>query len=144
MAEIEGLKIGKAIFLILKNNTNLLNIAGMNVSQIQPAPLKNQGDPSLAVTYEIDSVTPLNIKRTVRTDTAPVYIVDFTCECIAKTYFNTNNLAVRVSQALEEAVSGNYNGLKLNGITLQSANEDYNKARKYYINSLSFQARVLV
>ena len=74
----EGLKIGKVIFDILKNDSTLMSITGMSASKIQPAPLKEQGNPIVAITYEFDAVNPVNTKRTIRAETAPLYIVDFT------------------------------------------------------------------
>lgn len=144
MGATAGLEIGKAIFYILKNNSNVQSVVGMSASKIQPAPLKEQGDIITALTYIIDAVNPINIKYSGIQTTAPVYIVDFTIECIANKYSNCNDLAMEVSKALQESPNGTYNTIKINGIKLQSANEDYNRARKYYNNSLTFQARVLL
>tara|TARA_Y100001972_G_scaffold68898_1_gene84023 strand:+ start:178 stop:612 length:435 start_codon:yes stop_codon:yes gene_type:complete len=144
MGATVGLQIGKAIFYILKNNNNVTSVIGMSASKIQPAPLKEQGDIITALTYQVDAVNPINIKNEGLESTAPIYIVDFTIECIGNKYSNCNNLAMKVSEALQESPNGTYNTIKINGITLQSASEDYNRARKYYNNSLSFQARVLL
>tara|TARA_R100001463_G_scaffold70797_1_gene124469 strand:- start:12059 stop:12493 length:435 start_codon:yes stop_codon:yes gene_type:complete len=139
-----GLQIGRAIFYILKSNLSVQGVTGMDESHIQPAPLKERASAITALTYQIDAVNPVNVKRTDRTETATLYLVDFTCECIAKDYSICNDLAMKVSRAFQESPNGTYNTIKLNGITLSSASEDYNKARKYYSNSLSFQARVLL
>ena len=144
MAATEGLKIGKVIFDILKNDSTLMAISGMSAQAIQPIPLKEQGTPDLAITYEFDAVNPVNIKRIFRVETAPLYIVDFTLECIAKDYGNSILLADTAAQALQNATNGTYASVKLNGITLESASEDYNKARRYYSKRLSFQARILL
>lgn len=144
MAATEGLKIGKVIFDILKNDSTLMAISGMDATKIQPIPLKEQGTPDLAITYEFDAVNPVNIKRKLRAETAPLYIVDFTLECIAKDYGDSILLADTAAQALQNATNGTYASVKLNGITLESANEDYNKARRYYSKRLSFQARILL
>lgn len=144
MAATEGLKIGKVIFDILKNDTSLMAITDMDATKIQPAPLKEQGNPTLAITYEFDAVNPVNTKRLFRTETAPLYIVDFTLECIAKDYGNSILIADTAAQALQTAAHGTYASVKLNGITLESATEDYNKARRYYSKRLSFQARILL
>ena len=144
MSNAEGLKIGKVIFDILKNDNSLMSITGMSASKIQPAPLKEQGNPIVAIIYEFDSVNPVNVKRTLRAETAPLYIADFTLECIAKDYSDSILLSMYSSKALEEATNGTYASMKLNGITLTSATEDYNKARKYYSKRLSFQARILL
>ncbi len=140
----EGLKIGKVIFDILKNDSTLMSITGMSASKIQPAPLKEQGNPIVAITYEFNAVNPVNTKRTMRAETAPLYIVDFTLECIAKDYSDSILLSMYSSKALQEAANGTYASVKLNGITLESASEDFNRARKYYSKSLSFQARILL
>ena len=144
MSITSGLNIGRAIFYILKNNALVQAVTGMSASVIQPAPLKEQANPIAAITYEIDAVNPVNTKRIQRAETAPLYIVDFTLECISKDYSETILLADVTTRALQEATNGTYNGIKLNGMTLETASEDYNKARKYYVKRLSFQARVLI
>jgi hypothetical protein len=144
MSATEGLKIGKAVFNILSNNSNLLSVTGMSAAKIQPAPMKEQGNADVGVLYEFDAVNPVNRKREFRLETAPLYIVDFTCECIARDYSTSVILADAVGTALQVAASGTYNSVKVDGITLTSANELYNKERRYYSKSLSFQARVLL
>jgi len=144
MSATEGLKIGKVIFNILSNDSNLLAISGMSAATIQPAPMKNPSAPSIAVLYEFDAVNAVNQKRLIRAETAPLYIVDFTCECIALDYGTSITLANEVGRALQEAASGTYNSVKVDGINLTNAREDYNKQRRYYSKSLSFQARVLI
>lgn len=140
----DGLLIGKVIFDILKNDSTLMGITGMSASKIQPTPIKEQGSFPNGITYEIDAISPLNVKRSSRAETAPLYIVDFTLECIAKDYSDSILLGMYSSKALQEAANGTYASVKLNGITLESASEDYNKARKYYSKRLSFQARILL
>ena len=144
MSATEGLKIGKVIFNILSNNTAVTSITGMSAATIQPAPMKNPKAPEIAVLYEFDAVNAVNRKREQRVFTAPLYIVDFTCECIALDYGTSITLADAVGQALQEAASGTYNSVKVDGINLTNAREDYNKQRRYYSKSLSFQARVLI
>lgn len=140
----EGLLIGKVIFDILKNDNTLMAITGMSASKIQPIPMKEQGDFPVGITYEIDAINPINVKRALRAETAPIYIVDFTLECIAKDYSDSILLGLYASKALQEASNGTYNNVKLNGITIESVREDFNRARKYYSKSLSFQARILL
>ena len=144
MSATEGLKIGKAVFYILSNDATLLNITGMSANKIQPAPLKEQSGSNVAVVYEFDAVNAVNQKREYRVQTAPLYIVDFTCECIAKDYGTSIALADAVGQALQQATSNTYNSVKVDGINLTNASEGYNKAQRYYSKSLSFQARVLL
>jgi len=144
MSATQGLKIGKVIFDILKNDSSILAIDGMAVQLIQPAPLKEQSTPDVAITYQFDAVNPVNTKRIVRAETAPLYIVDFSLECIAKDYSQSVILADTAARVLQEAQNGTYGGVELNGITLESASEDYNKARRYYSKRLSFQARILL
>jgi len=72
-----------------------------------------------------------------------LYVVDFSIYCVNRIYFQNVGLAQAVSDALDTAANGTYNSLKIDGISLQSSSEDYNKERKYYLNTLSFQARVL-
>ena len=147
MSATEGLKIGKAIFNILKNNSqvNASNYLNGDSTLIQPSPLKENSAADMAIVYEIDACRPLNVKRPFfRTSTAPLYIVDFNVEVITKNYKKSVLLSDAVAQALQEAENNTYNGVKINGITLDSATEGYNKARKYYVKSLSFQGRVLL
>jgi len=143
MALSVGLSMGKAIFDILKNNYALLQINGMSVNKIQPAPLLKQTNPEVCVIYEIDSVNPVYTKRNRTLNSAPLYVVDFSIYCVNRIYFQNVGLAQAVSDALDTAANGTYNSLKIDGISLQSSSEDYNKERKYYLNTLSFQARVL-
>lgn len=143
MALSVGISMGKAIFDILKNNYALLQIIGMNVTKIQPAPLLKQNNPDVCVIYEIDSVNPVYTKRNRTLNSAPLYVVDFSIYCVNRIYFQNVGLAQAVSDALDTAANGTYNSLKIDGISLQSSSEDYNKERKYYLNTLSFQARVL-
>ena len=91
MSTTIGLQIGKAIYNILKNDASVngSNLLNSDASLIQPAPLKDVSDPDVAITYEIDSMQPINVKRTSRQQTAPIYIVDFTCECFARDYSNS-------------------------------------------------------
>ena len=91
MSAIVGLEIGKAIFNIL-NVSAITDIPGMTAGKIQPAPLIDQANPTLA----------------------------------------------------QEADIGTYNTIKINGITMETASEDYNKNRRYYSKNLSFQAIVLL
>ena len=144
MAATDGLKIGKVIFNLLKNSSLVTSVSGMATELIQPAPLKEQGTPDVAITYQFDAVNPVNIKREFRGETAPLYIVDFTLECISKDYSQSVILADAAAQTLQSANNGTYENVTLNGITLESANEDYNKARRYYSKRLSFQARILL
>jgi hypothetical protein len=144
MSATEGLKIGKVIYNILSNDSTTTSVTGMSAAKIQPAPLKEQANTDVCVTYEIDAVNPINIKYSGALITAPIYIVDFTCECVSKDYSTGIILADAVAMALQQAANGTYNSVKLNGLTLLSASEDYNRARRYYSKSLSFQARILL
>ena len=143
MANTIGLQIGKVIFNIL-NDVDITSISGMSVRQIQPAPLKDEDTATVAILYQIDAVIPVNVKRIYRIETAPLYIVDFTLECIANAYNDSITLADTSARLLQEALNGTYNGIKLNGITYKPTSEDYNKARRYYSKRLSFQARILL
>ncbi len=139
-----GVKIGRVIFDILKNNVALLSITGMSAGKIQPAPLREQGNASIGIVYETSAVNVVNVKRELRPQTAPLYIVDFTLECFSTDYSVSILLADYASQALEHSAYGTHDSVRVNGITLESFSEDYNKARRYYSKRLSFQARVLL
>jgi hypothetical protein len=139
--------IGKAIFYILRNDSSVMasNLLDGNQNLIQPSPIKDEARSDMALAYEVDAVRPMNVKRPLyRSQTAPLYIVDFNVECITKSYSDSILLSDAVAQALQGAANDTYNGVEINGITLDTANQAYNKARKYYVKSLSFQARVLL
>ncbi len=143
MSNTAGIQIGKAIFNILINNNNLLSIVGMSASKIQPYPMLDQNDPTIGCTYKINSCAPLNVKRLYRNETAPLYNVNFTIECIHRDYSQSVIMADAVSRALQE-VKGTFNTIKVNGFTIDGYQEDYNKERKYYSKLISFEARVLL
>ena len=147
MSATEGLKVGKAVFDILKNDASVMaaNLLNSDTTLIQPVPLSNKINPDIAIAYQVDSVNPINVKRLYRSATAPLYIVDFSCACLSRNYGDSVKLADTVTAALQSAeTDGTYGGIKVNGITLLSATEDYNEKRRYYIKDLSFQARVLL
>ena len=147
MSSTVGLQIGKAIFDILKNNANLngTNLLNNDAKLIQPAPLKDVSDPDLAITYEIDSMQAINVKRNYRVQTAPLYLVDFTLECFARDYSNSILLSDAAAAALQESeTDGTFGNVKVNGFSFLSASETYNKERRYYSKQLSFSARVLL
>ena len=66
MGVTKGLQIGKVIYDILKDDTNLMGIDGMSRFVIQPAPLKEQTSTDIAITYEMDACVPVNRKRESR------------------------------------------------------------------------------
>jgi len=143
MSAIAAFDIGKAIFNIL-NVSTITDIPGMTSGKIQPAPLIDQANPTLAITYEISAINSLNTKRNYRIETAKVFYVDFRLECIATDYSTSITLASTASKLLQEADINTYNTVKINGITMETASEDYNKNRRYYSKNLSFQAIVLL
>jgi len=144
MSATVGLQIGKAIFDILKNSNNVTSVSGMSTSVIQPAPLLRNANTDAAVIYEISSVNPVNVKRQFRVETAPLYNVSITIECLHKVYHDSIILADNVSQALQTADASPYNNVKVDGFNLTSMQESYDKARRYYSKLLTFDARVLL
>ena len=138
---------GKAIFNILSNNSNVLAVSGMSANKIQPEPLIGQGDPAVAITYEINAVTPTYTKTNfgnILHGVPAVTDIDFSVIVYNRDYSTGCALANLVIDALVDALtSGTYNGIRVNGISLESSSEDYNRQRKYYTNSLSFRARML-
>lgn len=139
-----GLKVGRVIFDILKNDTAVLNVTGMSAGKIQPAPLREQGNASIGIVYETSAVNVVNVKRQLRAETAPLYIVDFTLECFSTDYSTSVILADVAAGALEQQVPSTHDNVKCDGITLEGFSEDYNKERRYYSKRLSFQARILI
>lgn len=140
-----GVKIGKAIYNILSNDSSLINVSGMAVNKIQPSPLIREGDSNIGVVYEISAVNPVNVKRPIyRVATAPLYNVTFTIECIHTVYHDSIIMADLVCQALQQAAIGTYNNVKLGGINLDTMTEAYNKERRFYSKILTFDARVLL
>ena len=146
-------KIGDAIFSMLKAEPfgySVLAEPGMDATKIQPEPLLNQNDPSAAVTYQIDAITPVYVKtgNGAVVHGQPAYeIVDFTILVHNRDYENCCNLASAVIEVLvlptTSSSFGTTNTFKINGVSLESLSEDYNRQRKYYTKTLTFQARVL-
>jgi len=139
-----GFSIGKVIFDILSNYSSVVSAPSMSAARIQPAPLLDQIAPEAAVIYELSSVMPTNIKRRWRIETSPLSVVDFSIEVIQKNYKECTYLSQAVTQALEQAGSGVYNNVKIDGITLSGGSEGYNRQQRYYTKNLSFSVRVLV
>jgi len=143
-------KIGDAIFNMLSSNSDVVGEPGMDAAKIQPEPLLNQNDPSAAVTYQIDAISPVYVKTAngAVLHGPPAYeIVDFTILIHNRDYENCCNLTEVVIDAIVQpktsSTFGTGNSFKINGVSLESVSEDYNKQRKYYTKTLTFQARVL-
>ena len=116
---------------------------GMSDAVIQPAPMREQSNTNIGITYEINAVNPVNVKRTSRNAGAPLYNVTFTLECFHRVYHDSINLADFATRAMCDNV-GTFNSIKIDGISLDTMQETYNKERRYYSKLLTFDARVLL
>lgn len=143
MSFTPAMYVGKAIFHLLKTNAGVTSVDGMNTQKIQPAPMIQQGQPTAGVIYEITAVNPVNVKRVQRFDTAPLYNVNITLECIHENYGHSIILADKVTRCLQEN-QGTFNGIKYDGFTLETMTETYNKEKRYYSKLLSFSGRILL
>jgi len=132
MSSAIALDFGKVIFNVLKNNTAVTSIVGMHANKIQPAPMLEQGDPTIGVLYEIAAVNPINTKRVYRVENTPLYIVDFSIQAFSTDYSTSVVLAKAVINAFHDLPKGVYESIKVDGISLQTISEDYNKAQRYY------------
>ena len=92
MSVTAGLLVGKAIFNILSSGSTI-NVNGMAANKIQPMPMLAQGNPQVGVLYELSGILPINIKRSFRLQTAPVYMVDISIEVINLDYSQCTILA---------------------------------------------------
>ena len=143
MSTTLGYQIGRAIFYLLKNESDLMSITGMSDAVIQPAPMREQSNTNIGITYEINAVNPVNVKRISREEGAPLFNVTFTLECFHRVYHDSINLADFATRAMCDNV-GTFNSIKIDGIALETMQETYNKERRYYSKLLTFDARVLL
>mgnify|MGYP003649460409 CR=1 FL=1 len=143
MSAATAVEFGKVIFNVLKDSSSITSIPGMSAVKIQPAPMKAQTNPSIGILYEISAINPVHAKRELRTESTPLFIVDFSIQAFSTDYSTSITLAKTIVEELHDLASGTYESIKIDGVELKSLNEDYNKAQRYYNKSISFQARVL-
>ena len=84
------------------------------------------------VTYEIDSITNVDIKRPYY-ETPPVNISTVRLEVFAKDYSTGTNLATTIiGELITTAVPATYNNVKIERITIDNVKQDFNtKSRRY-------------
>ena len=144
MSSAVAIEFGKVLFNALKDSSNITSIPGMAATKIQPAPMKAQTDPSIGILYEISAVNPMNAKREIRAENTPLFIVDISIQAFSTDYGISVTLAKTIVEVLNDLEPGIYQGINVDGITLQTITDGYNKAQRYYNKSISLQARVLL
>jgi len=144
MSSATAIEFGKVIYNVLKDSSDITSIPGMTSTKIQPAPMKAQTDPTIGILYEISAVNPMHAKREVRTENTPLFIVDISLQAFSTDYGTSVLLAKTIVEVLNDLEPGIYQGINVDGISLQTITEGYNKAQRYYNKSISLQARVLL
>tara|TARA_R110000803_G_scaffold209612_1_gene279590 strand:+ start:6690 stop:7130 length:441 start_codon:yes stop_codon:yes gene_type:complete len=135
MASYNGIKVGKALFYLMKENAviNAANLLNYDSSLIQPAPMRLESDPALGITYEIDAIENIKVKAPFYT-TPPVNISTVRLEAFAKDYGNGVLLAsALIEQVATSFVPFTYNGVKLERISIDSVKQDFNPKTRRYI-----------
>jgi len=135
MANYNGIKIGKALFYLIKNNAviNAANLLNGDAGLIQPAPMRLENDPALGITYEIDAIENIKVKAPFYT-TPPVNISTARIECFAKDYGTGVLLATAVIESITTTfVPETYNGVKIERISVDSVKQDFNPKTRRYI-----------
>jgi len=165
MSVASAINIGKVIYNILRydndvrvafNNPGANNALGTSggdtyiASAIQPAPLKDlKSLPAFAskprgIVYEVNSISPLNIKREFRTQTAPIYVVGFSLDVFHYVYRLCNELSTASINALEKSVNNTYNGIKISGIKFDNSRENFNEKKEFCVKEIDLTARILI
>ena len=139
-----GLKIGKSLFFILKNdvNINAANLLNNDPGLIQPAPMRLENYPVLGITYEIDSIDNIDIKKAYNKD-IPINIVSAKLEIFAEQYATGAELArVTVEQLTKKFVPYTYAGVNIQGINIDNVKQDFNPKTRRYVWRVLFDIRV--
>ncbi len=139
-----GLKIGKSLFSILKNNANI-NVASLlnnDPGLIQPAPMRLENYPVLGITYEIDSIDNIDIKKAYNKN-IPVNLVSAKLEIFAEDYGTGAELArVVVEELTTLFVPSNYGGVVIQGINIDNVKQDFNPKTRRYVWRVLFDIRL--
>ena len=139
-----GLKIGKALYYLITNNTNL-NVSTLlnnDKSLIQPAPMRLEKDPELGVTYEIDSIDNVDVKKAYNT-LIPVNLVSARLEVFAKDYGTGAELARVLTEELTTTLApSSYNGVEIQGINVDNVKQDFNTKSRRYVWRVFIDIRV--
>lgn len=139
-----GLKIGKSLFSILKNNAdiNAANLLNNDPGLIQPAPMRLENYPVLGITYEIDSIDNIDIKKAYNKD-IPVNLVSAKLEIFAEEYGTGAELArVTVEELTTLFVPLNYGGVVIQGINIDNVKQDFNPKTRRYVWRVLFDIRL--
>ena len=139
-----GLKIGKALYFLIINNTNL-NVSTLlnnDSSLVQPAPMRLESDPALGVTYEIDSIDNVDVKKNYNTF-IPVNLVSTRIEVFAQDYGTGAELArVLVEELTTTLTPDSYNGVEIQGINVDNVKQDFNTKSRRYVWTVFLDIRV--
>lgn len=139
-----GLKIGKALYYLIVNNSNL-NVSTLlnnDKSLVQPAPMRLEDDPILGITYEIDSVDNVDVKKAYNTF-IPVNLVSARLEVFAQDYGTGAELArVAIEELTTILVPQSYNGVTIQGINVDNVKQDFNTKSRRYVWRIFIDIRV--
>ena len=139
-----GLKIGKSLFSILKNNAdiNVASLLNNDPGLIQPAPMRLENYPVLGITYEIDSIDNIDIKKAYNKN-VPVNLVSARLEIFAEVYGTGAELArVVVEELTTLFVPSSYGGVVIQGINIDNVKQDFNPKTRRYVWRVLFDIRL--
>ena len=139
-----GLKIGKSLFQILTNNANIntADLLNNDSSLVQPAPMRLENYPIKGITYEIDSIDNIDIKKGYN-KSVPINLVSAKLEIFAKNYGTGAELArVVVEELTTIVVPLSYGGVVIQGINIDNVKQDFNPKTRRYVWRVLFDIRV--
>ena len=114
------MNVGKAIFSILSNNTNVAAMVANDDDTLRIHPLKGYLEEITPfITYQLITGTPQQNKTAADVDAQRVQI-----NVVSDNYDNMKDLAYKVRQALEYQ-KGTFEGVKVQYISLQSEQDMY-------------------
>ena len=125
--------VGKAIFYLLDNSTDLTAIVG---TRIYPE-VAQQDAPLPYVVYNISNNEPSDTKREPsKLDTANIEV-----NCYSTSYTEVIDMAVAVRAALDR-VRGTYNGVNVQSIAYMNEVIDFDEGQRAYNVSSDYDARI--
>jgi hypothetical protein len=125
--------VGKAIFYLLDNSTDLTAIVG---TRIYPE-VAQQDAPLPYVVYNISNNEPSDTKREPsKLDTANIEV-----NCYSTSYTEVIDMAVAVRAALDR-VTGTYNGVNVQSIAYMNEVIDFDEGQRAYNVSSDYDVRI--
>ena len=104
--------------------------------------MRSEADPVLGITYEIDSIDNINIKRDYNS-LVPVNLVSTRLDVFAKDYGTGAELArVLVEELTTTRTPDSYNGVTIQGINIDNVKQDFNTKSRRYVWTVFVDLRV--